>query len=1413
MMKRNPWNWRSLLLGLAVVPLGLATATAQDCPGLGLNIGDPCDDGVATTVGDVVTAACECVGQPAGDPTSVDIDLVLNTNLNRLEVFLRPNGDDFLGVVSGLTFTIQWPSTSPATLGTRVVTCSGVSPSPTAQVTAGGFKYRTFNAFGTDLLVDVACPWTAGVWQSVCTIPVTGNTGCTAFQIVNNGSGQPNNTNYFISLGGIEETGTIEPTAVNFGSCTVDCLGVIGGTALPGTACNDNNACTINDVYTGTAPNCGCAGTPDNTDTDGDGVPNCSDNCPNVAGQIGSACNDNNACTTGDVLNASCVCTGTLNNTDTDGDGVPNCSDNCPNVAGQIGSACNDNNACTDNDVLNASCVCAGTLNNTDTDGDGVPNCSDNCPNVAGQIGSACNDNNACTDNDVLNASCVCAGTLNNTDTDGDGVPNCSDNCPNVAGQIGSACNDNNACTDNDVLNASCVCAGTLNNTDTDGDGVPNCSDNCPNVAGQIGSACNDNNACTDNDVLNASCVCAGTLNNTDTDGDGVPNCSDNCPNVAGQIGSACDDNNALTINDELGATCVCAGTPVSCVTAGDCNDSDPCTSDACVANACVYTPITTDTDGDGVPNCSDNCPNVAGQIGSACDDGNACTDNDVLNASCVCAGTLNNTDTDGDGVPNCSDNCPAVAGQQGSTCDDNNALTINDVLNASCVCVGTTVGCVVTGDCNDNDVCTSDACVANACVYTPLTADADGDGTPDCADNCPNVAGQQGSTCDDGNALTINDVLDANCACVGTTVGCVVTGDCNDNDACTSDACVANACVYTPLPDGDSDGTCDAIDGCPTDPAKIAPGTCGCGVADTDTDGDGAADCVDPCPIVANIAPGDPCDDGNALTVNDQYSANCVCAGTPVSCAVAGDCNDNDACTIDDCVANTCVFTPAADTDGDGTCDAIDGCPADANKIAPGVCGCGNLEPGTACNDNNAGTTNDQIGTNCVCAGTPLGDDCLGVPGGSALPGTACDDNDPNTGNDTWSANCVCVGQPIDCLGVPGGTATVGSACNDGDACTTGDVYNASCDCVGTLQDTDGDGVCNANDNCPNVAGQIGSVCDDNNANTINDVLNANCQCQGQPIGGCTENLTLSITLDANGSQTTWTLFDATEVGILDAGGPYTDGTPGAVITEDICVPAGCYHLRFSDSGNDGITGGGYVLRNANNKRIIDASVGSFTSTSEIGGTTNRTFCVPVGALNILNNWCDRSNLLITSPVYCNAQPGATGYQWWIYNAHGSYNRRVTLATNVMVPGNLNTLPVPTNTWLNLRVRPVFSGGPGEFGPACRAKFLPNTAGPNSSREVMFDEATNVTMSLYPNPNRDGLVTLSMEGVDVADETMIDIDVYDMVGKRVFTERAVAAEGIVNHRMDLSSRTGAGLYMVNVSIDGKLYTQRLVIQ
>ncbi len=47
------------------------------------------------------------------------------------------------------------------------------------------------------------------------------------------------------------------------------------------------------------------------------------------------------------------------------------------------------------------------------------------------------------------------------------------------------------------------------------------------------------------------------------------------------------------------------------------------------------------------------------------------------------------------------------------------------------------------------------------------------------------------------------------------------------------------------------------------------------------DTDHDGDPDSTDPCPLLANMAPGYSCDDGNANTGNDVITAGCVCVGT----------------------------------------------------------------------------------------------------------------------------------------------------------------------------------------------------------------------------------------------------------------------------------------------------------------------------------------------------------------------------------------------------------------------------------------------------------------------------------------------------------------------------------------------------
>jgi OOP family OmpA-OmpF porin len=111
----------------------------------------------------------------------------------------------------------------------------------------------------------------------------------------------------------------------------------------------------------------------EDVDTDGDGVPDHLDRCPNTP----PGCPvDKQGCSP-----------------DADGDGVPDCIDKCPNTP----QGC---------EVDAAGCP-------TDSDGDGVPDCTDLCPNTPKNCRPV--DKNGCP-----------------PDADSDGVPDCLDKCPDT---------------------------------------------------------------------------------------------------------------------------------------------------------------------------------------------------------------------------------------------------------------------------------------------------------------------------------------------------------------------------------------------------------------------------------------------------------------------------------------------------------------------------------------------------------------------------------------------------------------------------------------------------------------------------------------------------------------------------------------------------------------------------------------------------------------------------------------------------------------------------------------------------------------------------------------------------------------------------------------------------------------------
>ena len=78
-------------------------------------------------------------------------------------------------------------------------------------------------------------------------------------------------------------------------------------------------------------------------------------------------------------------------------------------------------------------------------------------------------------------------------------------------------------------------------------------------------------------------------------------------------------------------------------------------------------------------------------------------------------------------------------------------------------------------------------------------------------------------------------------------------------HDACPDDSAklVPGVCgCGSADTDSDVDGSADCVDACAADPSKAAEGVCGCGVSDADLNTNGAADCLDPTAVTKPSAP-----------------------------------------------------------------------------------------------------------------------------------------------------------------------------------------------------------------------------------------------------------------------------------------------------------------------------------------------------------------------------------------------------------------------------------------------------------------------------------------------------------------------------------------------------------------------------
>ncbi len=496
--------------------------------------------------------------------------------------------------------------------------------------------------------------------------------------------------------------------------------------------CEDQDPCTVN-ACTGRL----CTFTPideccaQDADCD-DANPCTNDTCPNyrclhqsIPGccQLDRDCDDGDPCTVDACAEGTCRheslgdhCCDADNDCD---DGDPCTTDACrqgrcvhPRTSDEprcgcvdFGDMCDDNNPCSDDVCDEFTRRCAYTAA-------GVPPAGVRCCTTA----SGCNDGDPATEDLCENFTCVhvsrpaCQGHEQCATAFPCHAGICFEGYCNRGQAIAGCCVRSSDCDDGDTCTVDlCDGNGRCQNTFQLGPGCCSGRD----------SDCDDGLDCSQDYCCRSSGGCCGGTG-------GGPICvpMNHCYHFV-QPGTdccasdvECDDDYPCTLDICVGGDCLnILVTEACCERDEDCDDGDTCTVDACVMGECRN---------GAIPGCCESDLD--------CDDGNPCTTGQCVGQRCafqyIAGCCLEDRDCNDDDV--CTTDTCSLEGQcqhqafspccvADSDCRSSDICRIGRCQSEVCAYERLAGCCHTASECDDGDACTIDECMANRCHRTPL--------------------------------------------------------------------------------------------------------------------------------------------------------------------------------------------------------------------------------------------------------------------------------------------------------------------------------------------------------------------------------------------------------------------------------------------------------------------------------------------------------------------------------------------------------------------------------------------------------------------------------------------------------------------------------------------------------------------